>query len=256
MVEATTSSDTASSAGGSGPDRLLGELVRGVAGGVAKRVVVGLNWTLVEGPDGCGLAQTPVKDGRGCRPLGEAGGYAGRALEELAAMAGSRNQVEAALGLAAVNAYYNRFDKTGEVANGLDLFADLDGPVASIGRFPDLAKRVRDVRVIEFDPREGEYPVDLTEQVLADSAGVVITASTLVNGSLPRILAACPESARVGLIGPGTPLAGGLHRYGIDVLSGLLIEDVARAAQVIMEGGAVRAIKQATRYLTLRQHPN
>lgn len=239
----------------SSADELLGDLAEGVAGGSAKRVVVGLNWTLVEGPDGCGLAQTPVKDGRGCRPLGEAGGYAGRPLSELAALAGSANQVERAVGLAAANAYYNRYDLAGGCENGLDLFADLDGPVASIGRFPDLAKRVGDVRVIELDPREGEYPASLTERVLADSAGVAITASTLVNGSLPRILAACPEHARVALIGPGTPLAATLHRYGIDVLSGLVIEDVARAAQVVMEGGAVRAIKNATRYLTLRYRP-
>ena len=47
---------------------LYDDLERGV-GGRAKRVIVGLNWTLVEGPHGAGLAHTPTRGTNGCRSL-------------------------------------------------------------------------------------------------------------------------------------------------------------------------------------------
>jgi len=46
--------------------RLYQALSAGVSG-VAERVIVGLNWTLVVGPDGAGMAQTPARGTAGCR---------------------------------------------------------------------------------------------------------------------------------------------------------------------------------------------
>src|SRR3546814_9578219 len=52
----------------------------------SRRVVIGLNWTLVEGPAGLGLAHTPARGTEGRLPLPEPGCYAGRALADLAAI--------------------------------------------------------------------------------------------------------------------------------------------------------------------------
>ena len=48
-------------------------LIEGVPDVPARRVVVGVNWVLVEGPEGTGLAHAPPRNAAGCRPLGRAG---------------------------------------------------------------------------------------------------------------------------------------------------------------------------------------
>ena len=84
-----------------GPRRLYADLVQGVAEAEVRRVVIGLNWTMVEGPDGIGLAQTPERGTPGCVAAPRAGYRAGGSLRQLAALANSTNPFDAALGIAA-----------------------------------------------------------------------------------------------------------------------------------------------------------
>nr|MCS5599565.1 DUF4213 domain-containing protein [Rhodospirillales bacterium] len=46
---------------------LQNTLLNGVPHGIVKRVMVGINWTMVEGKHGCGLAQTPQRNSPGCQ---------------------------------------------------------------------------------------------------------------------------------------------------------------------------------------------
>jgi len=227
------------------------ELIRDVSWGETKRVVVGLNWTLVEGPDGCGLAQSPRRNAPGCQPL-SSGALSGRPLFELAALARSWNPFETAIGIAAINAHYNRYDLSGSAENGLDVFANLEGPVTVVGRFPGLAERLQQPRVIEFEPRPGEFPTQAAASFLSNSEAVVLTASTLVNHSFEQSLQAC-RGARVALVGPSTPLYRGLHAYGVEVLAGQVIEDTDAAVRVVQEGGSVKAFKPFSRLVTLKR---
>ncbi|HUC63760.1 MAG TPA: DUF2478 domain-containing protein [Alphaproteobacteria bacterium] len=239
-----------------GPYRLYDDLARGVADAPARRVVLGLNWTLVEGPEGCGLAHSPARDAPGCRPLARAGDYAGMSLKTLAKLSTSWNPFEAALGLAAINAHYNRPGAVpaGEGANGLELFASLPGRKLVVGRFPEQARRMPDALVIERVPAAGELPAHAADWVLPAADAVAITASALGNLTLPGILERC-RGVRAALIGPGTPLTPRLHAYGIDWLSGLVIEDADLAARAIAEGGAVKALKRCGRMATLARPP-
>ena len=52
--------------------------------GHANRVMIGLNWTLVEGPTGIGLAHTPVRGTSGCYGLSNAGELSGKPLSTFA----------------------------------------------------------------------------------------------------------------------------------------------------------------------------
>ncbi len=235
-----------------GAENAVAELARGVGGGDAKRVVVGLNWTLVEGPNGCGLAHTPAKGTAGCRPLSDAGAYAGRPLRDLAGYAQSGNGAERALGIAAINAHYNRYDLTGGNENGLDAFAGSSGRIACVGRFPGFGDRYADVQIVEMEPRDDEHPETATEQVMASADGALITSSVLVNGTFPRVLNARGNATDCILIGPGTPLAPALAHYGIGAVSGLVVEDPAAAAHLVAEGGSVKALKRHGRYVTRR----
>ena len=234
-----------------GPHRLYGELVQNTGQGAAKRVVVGFNWTFVEGPDGCGFAQTPQRDATGCQTLTQPGTLAGRPLCELARLAHSWDPSQAAIGIAAVNAHINRCDLKGGDDNGLDVVAGFDTPVTVIGRFPGLAGRLTDYRVIERPPREGELPHTAADWVLSASEGVLITASALVDHGLPALLGACGH-ARVAMVGPGTPLTPRLFAYGIHVLSGLVVLDPEGAANAVAEGATMRGLKPYGRMLTVQ----
>ena len=68
---------------------VLDALLAGGIAGRAERVVVGFNWTYVEGPDGAGLCQTPARGSAGCRSLPAPGTWRGRALADLAAWRGA-----------------------------------------------------------------------------------------------------------------------------------------------------------------------
>ncbi|GAB6053390.1 hypothetical protein JCM17960_22100 [Magnetospira thiophila] len=224
-----------------GPYRLLRDLELGIdPQASASRVVLGRNWTLVEGPQGCGLAPTPERAGIGERPLRDAGFLSGRRLRDLAAGVHSWDPAEAALGVAALNAHYNRFDLQGTDSDGLDLLAEAEGQLTSVGRFPGLARKMGTHRIVEDSPRDGAYPPAAAGWLLPDGPAV-IHASALVDRSLPNLLAACRQPAL--LMGPGTPLSRRLLSYGIGTLAGVVVTDVEGAARAVTEGGALRALR-------------
>ncbi|MBL6928249.1 MAG: DUF2478 domain-containing protein [Rhodospirillales bacterium] len=235
-----------------GSHRLYRDLELGVEDLTAARVLVGFNWVLVEGPHGCGLAQTPDRGSASCRALDDASNLSGRSLRDLAAMVHSWNEVEAAVGLAAINAFYNRFDLDAPDGNGLESFAATDEPISVVGRFGSLAKHIKNPLIIENDPADGEYPTTAASWLLPESERVIVTASALINHSLPSILDSCPDG-QVALVGPSTPLSPRLHSYGVDILAGMIIEDVDGAARVISEGGSVRELKRYARMATLNR---
>lgn len=235
-----------------GPHRLYRELALGVGEGEAKRVVVGLNWTMVEGPDGIGLATTPPRDTPGCYGRLDAGRYAGRSLAELAALADSWNPFETAIGLAATGAWHNRYDLAAEPLNGLDALGETHGRVVVIGSFPGIAERLPGCQVVERYPEEGEFPDWAAEWLLPGCEAAVVTGSALANRSLPRLLELATD-ARVALVGPSTPLAPGLFDYGLTALSGLVATDPDGLARTVAEGGATRALKNHGRQVTLRR---
>jgi len=217
-----------------------------------KRVVVGVNWTLVEGETGCGLAHTPQRDATGCQPISNAGSLTDPTLRETADLIGSENPLEAAIGMAAINAHYNSFDLTGSDSNGLDAFENVDGPVTVVGRFPALEERIKDLRIVERDPREGEFSEQYADRLLPESAGVILTAASLVNGSAGRLLKLA-RGVPIALVGPSTPLAPPLYQLGVSILAGMVITDVGGASIVTAQGGAVRALKKHGRFVTLEK---
>lgn len=233
-------------------DQRLYEQLSRTASGVVRQVVIGLNWTLVESANGTGLCHTPSRGTAGCFGLPAPGAYSGRRLEELAPLWMSENVFERAIGIAAVNAHWNRYDLRGSSRNGLDQIEDRGEKTVVIGRFPDLAKRVPSAAVIEREPGPDDYPESAAPALLAEAEFVAITASTISNGSLPGVLDLI-GSAKTVLVGPSTPLAPPLFDLGIDVLSGFVATDLEGIVRVIQEGGGVKAMRRFGRFVTLER---
>lgn len=238
-----------------GARRLYADLAQGVAEDEVKRVVVGLNWTMVEGPHGIGLAQTPERGTPGCLAAPKAGFRAGGSLREMAALVKTNNPFDVALGVAACNAHYNRFDLDADSGNGLDSFGRPEGEAVVIGAFPAIADRLPGIKVIDRKPGPGQFPEEAAETLLPAAETVIITSATLANRSLPRLLVLARD-ARVALVGPGVPLTERLFSYGVEVLSGLIVEDRDAIARIVAEGGGAKDLKRHCRPATLRQQNN
>jgi len=228
-------------------------LLSDVVDGPVKRAAIGINWTLVEGEQGCGLAQTPRRNTAGCQPIAEAGKITSKNLKSLAKLVASKNPAAVAIGMAAINASFNRYDLVTDSGNGLDVFNGVTDTVTSVGRFPGLERRYTFVKVIEKEPIKNEYPESKAEEILKSSCHTIITASTFVNGTAFKILSYAKNS-EIAFIGPGTPLCTRLFRLGVNVLSGLIITNPTEAFRLVTEGGTVKELKKIGRFATLRKN--
>jgi len=65
---------------------------------------------------------------------------------------------------------------------------------------------------------------------------VFITGSTLINKTLPRLLQ-LSRNAFVTLLGPSTPMAPCLFKYGIDMLAGTVVYEREKVWSLIRESG-------------------
>jgi uncharacterized protein (DUF4213/DUF364 family) len=239
---------------GKGSWALYDELLAGIPEKAAvRRCLVGQSWTMVES-EGIGLAMTHTDD-RSHWALRDP--LAGRALIDLSAHVRSWNVCEACIGLAALNAHYNRRERV-EALLGRELpgsryepvFAamaqEVEGKkVAVIGRFPgleDLAKLCR-LSILERRPQPGDLPDFACEYVLPEQDYVFITGTTIINKTLPRLLQLC-AGARVVLVGPSVPLTPAWFDWGVDVIAGSVDTEPERLWTNVSEGG-MRDIWQA-----------
>jgi len=176
----------------------------------------------------------------------------GLSLREVATCIKSWNFVEASIGAAAINAYYNNPVVARE--NRVDFSAamrvedrkfdpfimsqnEVKGKkVAVVGHFPhleSLLEPICDFAIIEWDPEEGDYPYPACEYLLPECDYVYLTCTSLVDKTLPRLLELSKNAKRITMVGPGTPLAPVLFDYGLGDLSGFIVKDTSRMARIV-----------------------
>lgn len=176
----------------------------------------------------------------------------GLPLREVATCVKSWNFLEASIGAAAINAYYNNPQVAR--ANGVE-FSDAQRvedrmfdpfimsqnevkgkKVAVVGHFPhleSLLEPICDFSIIEWDPEDGDYPMSACEYLLPECDYVYLTCTSVVDKTMPRLLELSKNAKRISMVGPGTPLAPVLFNYGIGDLSGFIIKDNLRASRIV-----------------------
>ena len=216
-------------------------LIQGIAPGPAVTgTLAGQCWTAVETAEHFGMAMTtPVATA----PRMLAGVYTGMELRALAEAAKSWNLEEAGFGMAAVNAYYNtqeRLEALGAYepfenycTQGLDLRGKHIGVVGHLNMPRSVYNQAASVRILERSPREGDLPDSACDWLIPQCDVVIITASTLVNKTLPHLLE-LSQNAYTILAGPSCPLCPRLLEFGIDRIAGLVITDRAGMKQKIV----------------------
>jgi uncharacterized protein (DUF4213/DUF364 family) len=231
--------------------RVLEAISAGVADVASGRVVVGFNWTAVEGPAAIGFATTPGR-ADGAATTAETGTYGGRSLAELARLTGSDNPYERAIGIAACNAHWNVDTPDLGAGDGLT-GSPTEGRTVVIGRFPGLADKLPGAVVLERNPGPDDLPADKAPEVIPGSTRLIITASTLVNGTVDGLLALAGPGTEVTLVGPGTPLCPALFGLGFRRLAGFVATDREGCLKAIMEGAGARAFRRFGRAVVRQQ---
>ncbi|MDR0409298.1 MAG: DUF364 domain-containing protein [Spirochaetaceae bacterium] len=223
---------------------LYDELIAAVPAEIrVAEAITGKYWTFVRTEDGgAGLAMTLDKP---TRPRTLTKNMTGMSLRELATFSKSWNFEEAALGLAAINAWWNAPERKA-ASLSLDIGDDdsfsfwrkrVSGKkVAVIGHFPYLENKIGDIcdlSILEKRPVENDFPDSACEYLLPEQDYVFATGVTLINKTLPRLL---ELSRHCGIIlaGPSVPLAPPLFRRGVIDLQGFVITDAAKCAAAVL----------------------
>lgn len=199
---------------------------------VVTNTLMGECWTAIETENHFGMAMTTPVD-TAPRMLG--GDYTGMRLKELAAAAKSWNLTEAGFGMAAVNAFYNTPEKLEQLGayepfdnyctDGVDLKDKRIGVIGHLNMPSSVYEQAKEVLILERNPRPGDYPDSACDFLLPACDVVIMTASTLVNKTLPHLLELCKNAYTI-LAGPSCPMCPGLLELGIDRIAGLVITDV------------------------------
>lgn len=187
-----------------------------------------------------------------CPPPKDVGQLASRNLKELAELFLSDNYLEVAIGMAAINCYYNQEKKLAshfagirEDFNAYDyLLTEGKGKnLAVIGGFPFVDKlrprlETKNIWVFELNPtKDYHLPVTRYDEFLPQADMVILTATTLLNRTFHTLLPYMKNSFNI-LTGPTTPLTPILFDLGISALSGMVVKDEELAKKYFSQGAA------------------
>ncbi len=218
----------------------------------------GSSWSYVENSLGAvGTAMT-VKEY--CRRNENPENLLGKKLKEVALLVKSWDFIDATLGMAALNSWYNSPDKIAAL-HGFDDLNLTDGSleertkkeaffvsqdeikgkkVTCIGHFPYLEKQIGslcELCILERNPSAMDYPDMACEYILKEQDYVFITGVTLTNKTLPRLLQICEGGPKVILVGPSAPCAPIFSKYGIDAIMGFTVTDPDIFKERVKRGG-------------------
>ena len=193
----------------------------------------GTCWTAVQTPAHFGMAMTTPVD---TAPRMLPATHTGLPLKTLAEGAMSWNLTEAGYGMAAINAFYNTPARMEALAayepfahyctDGLDLRDKQIGVIGHLNMPDTIKAQAKKLWILEQNPRPGDYPDSACDWILPQCDIVIITASTLVNKTLPHLLETCQDAYTI-LAGPSCPMCPALLNFGIDRIAGLVITDVS-----------------------------
>ncbi len=212
---------------------------------------IGPFWTVVNTSIGAGMASILRSESHlhGTKPVADAGRLDERSPLELAALLRSESVPEASIGLAAANALLVSSVQglTEEKAVSILRARGTGKRVAMIGHFPfadELRESCDELLVFErgLGRRDGDLGDEAIEELLPDADVVAVTATTLLNRTLPSVLAGVRDDAFVMLLGPSTPLTPALHQFGFDVLCGTVIDDPVGVVRAVEQGAVTRQI--------------
>lgn len=186
-----------------------------------------------------------------------------------------------AVGLATANALANRFageaqafhgssacrgdERWGQVIIGSDLLEVLelkpDDHVGMVGCFSPMVKGIRQrVRRLSIFERGARLTSDLLPEgraveVLPECSVALITATTIINGTIDDLLLATRDCREVVLLGPSTPLVPEVFvtSFGrVTLLAGAVVTNAEELLRTVTRDGGTRDFKSSVAKVNVR----
>lgn len=215
-----------------------------------RNVRVGPFWTLVWTDLGAGLASTQrdTHTPHGHSLIRWAGDLLDHSANELAGLLKAKSPMEAALGMATVNALLEVDDAslTDRNASAEIIQRGQGKRVVIVGHFPFIPKVRRAVGhldVLELDPGADELSPAAAADVIPQADVVAITGTSLVNRTFDALIQHCRSNAFVLVLGPTSPLSPVLFDHGVDLIAGTRVIDPPLATRVVGQGAIFRQMR-------------
>ncbi len=228
------------------------------------QVSVGVIYTVVRLEDNrTGLAMTSPGGTISHLSFLEMRPIAGRYAIELLVKATSLDLIEAAVGIATMNALLSEQAKKLFIGDSKDLISfsakDRVGMIGYLRTFaPYIEKIGAELAVFEMEPADSEdsrilLPANRAFDYLPKCSVAIITGTTVINHTIDELLRATCNCREVMVVGPSTPLCPEIWREcGVTAICGVSVDDDSSSQAItlnISEGGGLRTIKK---YLTKR----
>jgi hypothetical protein len=208
----------------------------------------------------CGLASTPHFSAayHAAAPVPGAGHLLEKEAGELARLANSASEHEAAIGMAALNSLLDVNRSRCIRLNASDLIAEKGRGkrVAIVGHFPFVPKLrevVRELWVIEKAPREGDFVEDAAPDLIPKADLVAITGTAFTNHTIDYLLGLCNPRAFKVVLGDTSPLSPVLFDHGVDAVSGTRVDDIQQALLCVSQGATFRQMRGIELLTLLRE---
>jgi uncharacterized protein (DUF4213/DUF364 family) len=205
----------------------------------------------------CGLASTPHESSSHHvkSPVQEAGSLTEKTAKDIAYMSKSDSLYEAAIGMATINSLLEVNEERCQNLNARELITEKGSGkiVVIVGHFPfipELNKVVKELWVIEKNPREGDRTEDEAKELIPQADVVGLTGTAFTNHTIEQLLDLCSPNAYVVILGDTAPLCPILFDYGVAAVSGTRVIDPDLVLRSVSEGATYRQIK-GIRQLTM-----
>lgn len=198
------------------------ELCTGIPSGIrVEDCVVGEKWTAVRANGRIGVARTMGADTVDAAQLAQS--VVGTYLRDAANWMKWKSLTHASIGVAAMNAFYNRADRVEEPGQVRELSGK---SVALIGDLPDMGEELENCCMLPLP--ESEH-LDAAYEEAMKRDYVFISGDALINRTLPALLRVVGADTKVSLVGMSVPAASVLFSFGmpLDNLSGACIAEEA-----------------------------
>lgn len=195
----------------------------------------------------------------GCSTLDRAGTLKGsQASTLLRYLVEGENPLDKIIGLATANALINRKVPEEEDDDSIDLMnLSQHDHVAMVGLFRPLVRRIQEtgaeLSIIERDPTRAEvFDSDTTDKILKDCTVAIITATSIINGTLEDIVNRLGTPRRAVLLGPSTPLCSDIFQdTRLTHLGGSALANHDKILQIISEGGGTPLMRPYLKFVTM-----
>lgn len=191
---------------------LYDELYMGIPSGIrVEGCVVGKLWTTVRANGSLGVARTLGDTDVDRNALGQS--MVGDFLRDVANVLRWDSPLRASIGVAAMNAFYNRPDRLNTLLPS-EFGANLGGRVTVIGELPELERSLREFCDVTALPLPECCQLDAAYDAAMKADFAFISGDALTNRTLPALLERVGERTRVSLTGVSVPAAPVLFAFG------------------------------------------